>query len=271
MKQEIFHYLDYKIYLKDWLGSQPNGGHGLKGKLAREMGCQTAFVSQVLHSHPHLTLEGAEKINPFLGHTADEATFFLLLVQEARAGSEGLRNFFRNQMQEIIKRRESLKERLSSSQKISHEDYTTYFSSWTYAAIHAFLATPPYQTKTSIAQELKLPAETVTKVLEFLVERGLANQKGDHFTVGSFHFHLGSDAAVITRHHINWRLQAMHSLERERKDDLHYSSVVNISAADAAKLRNFLMESLTGAREIIDPSKEEVLHGFCVDFFRLSS
>ena len=68
-----------------------------------------------------------------------------------------------------------------------------------------------------------------------------------------------------------WRLQAVQSLEAERKDDLHYSSVVNISAKDAEKLKAFLMESLTGARKIIDPSREEVLHGLCLDFFRISS
>jgi uncharacterized protein (TIGR02147 family) len=234
------------------------------------MGCQTAFLSQVLHGHPQLSLEAGEKLNPSLGHSKDEAAFFLLLVQYARAGTEGLREFFRAQMREIVARRESLKERLTSSREVSHEDYSTYFSSWTYSAIHTFLTVPPFQTKASILRELKIPPETATKVLEFLVDRGLANQKGDHYSVGSFHFHLGNDTAVVARHHTNWRLRAIDSFERELKGDLHYSSVVSLSAKDAERLKVFLQECLSESRKIIEPSKEECLFGFCIDYFRLT-
>jgi hypothetical protein len=74
----------------------------------------------------------------------------------------------------------------------------------------------------------------------------------------------------VARHHTNWRLWAIESFNRERKGDLPYSSVVNISAKAAVRLRELLQEFLSGSRKIIDPSPEEKLYGLCLDFFPLT-
>lgn len=270
MDKAIYQYLDYKTYLKTWIAGQPAGGHGMRGKMANAMGRQTAFVSQVLNGSAHFSLEQAERLNDLLGHGRAEAAFFLLLVQHTRAGTEPLRKHFRELIQEAIDKQSNLKQRLSSTKELSREDHATYFSSWMYAAVHASLAIPPYQTKSSIARSLALPLEKVGEVLEFLVGRGLVSQKGDRYSMGSVHIHFGKDTALLQKHHANWRLQALRHLEVEKKGDLHYSSVIAIARVDAAKVAAALADGLAGARKIIDPSKEEALYSICLDFFALS-
>lgn len=270
MQQGIFATRDYKQYLSSWLEAQPGGGHGLRLKMAEHLGCKTSFISQVIRGHVHLSLEAAERLNSFLGHGKDEGLYFVLLVQWARAGSPGLRHLLETQMQAVQARQKSVKNRVDATKDISLEDQAVYLSSWTFAAVHAFLATPPHQTKTSISQALRIPPAQVTRVLEFLVSRGLAKQKGAHFTVGSFHVHFGHDQAFVTRHHLNWRLKAMQDLERGSEKDLHYSSVVNISRKDAEKLKAHLVDSIARARKIVDPSPEECLYALNVDMFQVS-
>lgn len=269
MDKNLFQYLDYKAYLRDWIGSQPAGGHGARGKIAKAIGCQTAFISQVLNGEAHLSLEQAERMKALLGHGKAEAAFFLLLVQHTRAGSEGLRRHFREQIQEALAKQSVLKDRFKATKELSKEDQTIYFSSWIFGAVHVHLSIPPYQTKEKIAENLHLPIEKVAEVLEFLVERGLASQKGDHYFMGSMHIHIGKENAYVTKHHMNWRLQAMQSIELAKGEDFHYSSVIAIAKEDAAKVKAAMADALTNARKIIEPSKEEALFGLCVDFFGL--
>ena len=108
------------------------------------------------------------------------------------------------------------------------------------------------------------------EILEFLVSLGLAIQKGNHYEVGASRVHLGGDSPMISKHHINWRLQAIQSLERENREvDLHYSSVISISKEDTLKIKSLLVDSIEKTKAVIKESKEEELHSFCLDFFKI--
>ena len=90
----IFEYTDYKAFLESWIASRPQGGRGIKSKMAQAMRCQLAYLSQVLNGPAHLSLEQAEALNGILDHSHEEGDFFLLLLQRARAGTPGLRKHF---------------------------------------------------------------------------------------------------------------------------------------------------------------------------------
>ena len=49
--------------------------------------------------------------------------------------------------------------------------------------------------------------------------------------------------------------------------DLHYSSVVSVSRADAEVIRRMLMKSVSELNQRVNSSESEVLYGFCLDFF----
>ena len=87
MKKALFEYSDYKLYLSDKIDGMPKHGRGERSKLAEALRCHLAYVSQVLKGEAQLSLEQADIINQYFDHSPDEADFFLLLVQAARAGT----------------------------------------------------------------------------------------------------------------------------------------------------------------------------------------
>lgn len=271
MDKDIFSYKDYKAYLQALIASKPKGGRGIRMAMAIAIGSPVSHISQVLGGKSQLSMEQAEGINEFYGHTPEEANFFLLLVQYARAGSQGLKKRLGNQIQQILEKRLVLKERLGVKTILSIEDQTTFYSSWIYGAIHVMLTIDKFQTKEAISHYLGISIQHTAEILEFLVSIGLAVQKENgHFTVGTSRIHLGNDSPMISKFHTNWRIKAISSMEKERlKEDLHYSSAITISEADMMRIKGLLVKNIEEIKAIIKDSKEEGVHCFSLDFFRI--
>ncbi len=111
MKKTIFDYKENKPYIHEKISASPNKGRGIKRNMAAFLGCQTAYISQVLNQHVNFSLEQAVKMNQFFEHNKEESRFFLLLVQYQRAGSKDLEKFLKTEMDEILEKRSNLKDR----------------------------------------------------------------------------------------------------------------------------------------------------------------
>jgi uncharacterized protein (TIGR02147 family) len=269
MKGNVFDYRDYKKYLVDSLDARPGGGRGSRSALAEATGCQTAYVSQVLNGNANFSLEQADLINKFLGHAADEADFFLLLVQHGRAGTHSLRSYFMGQINKILEKRLVIKDRLDVKKALSREDQVLYYSNWLYAMVHVMLSIPEFQNREAIAKYLGLPLQRVSEILDFLLSVGLAKRDQGRFKIGDARLHLGSDSAMFAKHHTNWRVQAMRSLDRSGNDDTHYSSVVTLTKEDAVKIRLMIIDFIKEVKVVVKEAKEEEVHAFCLDFFQV--
>jgi hypothetical protein len=68
---------------------------------------------------------------------------------------------------------------------------------------------------------------------------------------------------------MNWRLRGMQSFDRERPEELHYSTAVVISEGDAEKIKRQLLDSIEKHRELVKESGTEELFFVGVDFFRV--
>lgn len=269
MNKSVFEFSDYKAYLEAFIVGQPKRGHGIRTQLSEAVGCQLAYLSQILKGKADFTLEQAGKANRFLGHSKEESHFFMLLVQRSRAADLPTRNYFSEQLEELLQLRKQIKNRIGMAQNLTLEDQLTYYGSWHYVALHILLTIPAYQTKQAMTEKLGISIEKLNELLEFLLRTGLAEQHGNRFVTGSAHIHLGNDSKLVAKHHANWRLKAMQSLDTEKKNDLHYSSAVSLSVKDAAAIRALLLKSISEAVEIVKVSPEEKLCGVCVDFFEL--
>ncbi|MGE3683672.1 MAG: TIGR02147 family protein [Bdellovibrionales bacterium] len=264
----VYEFRDYKRYLSAVLAGTRKRS-GLRSKLALHLGCQTAHVSQVLNGHTHFSVEQAFKINAFLGHDREEAHFFVLMVNKDRAGTLELRDYYQQQLNEILHRRFIIKNRVSSTREVPYEHQGRYYSNWYYLAIHIALSIPELQSKEALAQYFHLPLNIVAESLEFLMSIGLAEFKSGRYVMGPCHVHLGHDSDNINKHHFNWRVQAMDSLARMNPDDLHYSVVFSLSCEDVGKLKDRIIEVIRANLKDVAPSKEEVVYCTCIDFFSL--
>lgn len=269
MKNSIYDYEDYKAYLCDSLEARGEAKRGERSRLATFVGCHTAYVSQVLNGNAHFSLEQGEQINRYLGHPKDQALFFLFLIQLARAGTPALRRIFEEQLRVLKEKQFVLKDRLEFKRTLSREDQATFYSSWHYGAIHVLVSVPGCHTERGMSEYLGLPVERVSEILQFLVSVGLVVRKEGNYGIGTTHIHLEHDSPMIAKHHTNWRLQGIQSLDRASKSDLHYSSVITSSKADADRIRSILVKAIENVRAIVKDSKDE--DGFCyaIDFFGL--
>jgi uncharacterized protein (TIGR02147 family) len=264
----VFNFKTYKDYLRTLVGPK-NRRSGIKSSIARALKCQATYVSQVLYSQADLSLEQAEALSGYLGHTSDEQKFFLTLVQKDRAGSKTLKSFFDEQLNEMLERRLVLSHRLGAQKQLSDEQKAIYYSSWQFAAIHVALTIAELRSRDALARFFALPAKRVTEVLEFLLRVNLVKQDKGLYSCVLTGVRLGRDSPHILKHHTHWRLRAVESLERESLTDLHYSAVVSLSASDVVAIKERLLDSINDNINLVKNSKSEKLFGMCVDFFEL--
>jgi uncharacterized protein (TIGR02147 family) len=267
--KSVFEFRDYRPYLMQRFGGDGRRT-GDRSKAARAMDCHSTFVSHVLQGKVNLSLEQGDKLNDFFGHAEHEAHFFLLLLQKERAGTQKLRKYFEKQIERISEERAILSRRVPENQSISKEDEAAFYSSWLYGAAHVLISIPALQLKENLAAYLQIPLGKVTEILEFLVSLGLAENENGRYKMGASHVHLSDSSHHIGKHHTNWRMQAIRSLDLKKPEDLHYSAVVTLSKADAALIRNRLLSSLQENLETIRDSREEEGYVYCLDFFPLS-
>lgn len=269
MKNSIYDYKDYKIYLRDALVARTENKRGERTKLAVFLSCHTAYVSQVLNGAAHFSLEQGERVNLFFGHSKEQALFFLFLIQLARAGTPGLRKTFEEQLRLMKEKQFVLKDRLEFKKTLSREDQAVFYSSWHYGAIHVLVSVPGCHSERGISEYLRLPVERVAEVLQFLVSLNLVTRKDGRYTIGTSHIHLEHDSPMISKHHINWRLQGIQSLDQVGPTDLHYSSVITASKADASRIQAALVEAIERVRAVVKESKDEEGYCYSLDFFGL--
>ena len=271
VKTSVFEFTHYKEYLLQWISNRPHHGRGERSRIAETLHCQLAYISQVLSGSAHFSFEQAEALNALLDHTDDEAEFFLLLVHLERAGTPALQKRVKKKIKETLNQRLVLRNRLEFEKTLNREDQMIYYSSWYYAAIHIALAIPGLQSRDSLARAFSLPMSKVSQVLEFLQTRGLSKEEKGRHQIGEVRIHLESDSPMISKHHTNWRMQAIQSLEKENSSELHYSSVITVAEEDIPKVREALVKAVEKVREIVKPSRDETLFCYTIDLFRIVS
>lgn len=266
----LFESRDYKAFLKRALDLREAQGRGQRSLLAKAAKCHTAYVSQVLNGPAHFSLEQADRINRFLGHSPSESNFFLTLIQFNRAGTPTLRQHFQEQLQILAEKQLNLRDRLQATSRLSEEDHVKFYSSWHNAAVHVLVSVPGCNTAEGISRYLGLPLSVVQDTLAYLESVGLVTRtKGLQYGIGKSHLHLDASSPMISRHHTNWRLQALRSLEVPRASDLHYSSVITASVEDSIRIREVLVKAIEQIRPIVRASKDEGAFSYCLDFFGL--
>ena len=262
----LFDFKDYRVFLKSAL---PVKGpeRGARNRLAEALRCQKGFVSQVLSGRSHFSLEHGIKISRFLGLGAVEEEYFLLMLHRDRAGSKDLEKFYDKKLSEILDRRKEIKERIRSSSDLSEQDQMIYYSSWHYTAVHMCLLVPELQTRASMSAFLGVQPQIIAKVLDFFLQVGLAQQRGDHFTAGPTRIHLPSDSPLIAKHHTNWRMRAIDSLDAPKEQDLHYSLIMSISDQTAEKIRDLLLNAIQAVEPVMKESEDKAVYSLCLDLF----
>jgi uncharacterized protein (TIGR02147 family) len=269
MERSPFEFAEYKSFVLSRIEAYPQGGRGVRARIAEAMGCQVAYVSHVLAADRHFSPEQAEALARFFALRVDEAEYFVLLVERARAGTPQLRQMIERQLERRREEYGELRARVQLRGRITPADQATYYSSWHYQAIRMLLTVPGHGTVARISERLGIPAERVTEVLTFLLEKGWVSETAQGYAATDVQVHLGGDSPLISKLHANWRIHSLTQLDRRNPEDLRYSGVVALSHGDFARVRELWVKTLLRSHKVVGPSREERVCAMALDFYEL--
>jgi uncharacterized protein (TIGR02147 family) len=247
----------------------PKKGYGQSHKLALFLGVHTTLVSQVLNGLKTFTLEQAALVCDFLGLTELETEFFLLLVQQDRAGNESLKKVLRRQIAELRAKSAQLSNRLQAQKKLSEEARAVFYSDWTYSAVRQLTAIKGYQNLDAIAEYFDFSKKQTKTILDFLLSTGLCKEEKGKIIIGPSSTHLEASSPWVRVHHANWRQQALQHLPKEENSKLHYTAPLTVSVDDALKIREMIVQFLEKVDKVIDPSPSEEVRCLNIDWFKV--
>src|SRR5690348_7678173 len=99
--KSVLEFEEYKEFLREIEASRSELQRGFRSRLAEAAQCQNAFVSQVLNTSAHFSLEQGLRVAKFLSLGLEESQFFILLLEHNRAGTKELQGFFKLQLDSL--------------------------------------------------------------------------------------------------------------------------------------------------------------------------
>lgn len=264
----IFEFQDYRAYLKKRF---PVSGEsrGSRARLAERLKVQSAFVSRVMASHADFSLEQACVINAFLSHTGDEADYFMLLLQLAKAGSVELRRYFLAKIEEIQRLKREIHSRMTITDRIPVESQIRYYSHWVYPYLHLLVRLPGHHSRDKLIEAVPLPREITEAAVEWMLECGIFESRKGRLASRIQVMHLDRQSPLVLGYHQQWRRQAMNRLDELREQNLFFTSPISLSQADYERVRALVLELVTKVNEVVIPSADETIACLNIDLFKV--
>lgn len=242
---------------------------GVVKTLAESLNCHPSFVSQILRSKAHFSLEQAVRFCSFAKLSDEEAEFFIDLLHRDRAGTPQARSHFDKIIAKKRLERQSLQKRARLRTTLTQEQEVLYFQNYVHPLVHAALHLPNHHHASPISMTIGMPKAQVIESLQLLKNIGLAVNENGKWKPTEKALHLGKDSPLNRTYHSNWRLKtAALLLDGNRTHEhTHFSSVFCIAKEDVERIREKLLASLQSLRQDMVASQSERLFVFALDYF----
>ncbi|MEN0060321.1 MAG: DUF4423 domain-containing protein [Bdellovibrio sp.] len=158
---------------------------------------------------------------------------------------------------------------INNSHALTIEEQLQYYEGWLFTAIHMCTLVPRLRTPTAMKDYLNIPVAQIKEALEILLSLGLVSlQAGQYFNTQK-RIHLSKQGLTLKKHHSNWRLQSISSLDRKQSEDLHYTSIMSISKSAAEEIKRIILNSIQECEPVIKTAKDECVVALAVDLFEV--
>ncbi|MFN3696710.1 MAG: TIGR02147 family protein [Pseudobdellovibrio sp.] len=266
---DLFEYIDYREYIKTWIRLRPKNGHGQLRKLALHLRMAPVTITQILRNDRELPLEMAPLTADFLLLTGLAKKYFIKLVMYSRAGNHDLQAFIFDEIQQLQKDSQNLKNRVPSEVELSEADLAIFHSSWIYSAVRLSTSIENLCTCESISNYLNIPMEKTQSTLDFLVSRGLCRFEKNKYIMGPSRTHLPESSPFIIPRQSTWRSKAGEKMSNPDKTDLYYTAPMSLSKEDLPRIRREILLFIDRINSIVGPSKSETVSCINIDWFKL--
>lgn len=263
----LFDVTDYRKYLIFWLDSQKRTGSSTAASLAESIRVHPTFVSQVLKGKKDFSIEQWMQVYQLMNLTEIEKEFLHFLLLKNRAGTMESKQFYQNKIDEILKRRLVLQERMGEHKVLSDLDRAVFYSSWLYSAVRLFTACDDGKTTVQVSEKFEISKDKAQSILDFLVLTGLCRFQKDKYLMGEQHIHVSSGTSFVVRHHTNWRLKSIENLEKTTAEEMNFTAPMSISKRDFGVIREKIVKLIQESVEVAKASAAEDLAVMTIDFF----
>jgi len=264
---DIFTYKDYRKFLSDWLILEKKRHRLNATLLATKIRVHPTFISQVLKGNKELSSEQWFSICEVMSLTEIENDYLHFLLLQNRAGTKEVRAFYQKKLDEILKRRLQLQERIKEHRQLTDQERAIFYSSWIYSAIRLFTACNEGQTLDQLSEKFQLSKSKADEILSFLCVTGLCKFENGKYHMGNKHIHVPANSPFVVRHHTNWRLRAITSLENTMNEEMNFTAPMSISKKDFPVIREKIVKLIQEVVEIAKASDAEDLATLTIDFF----
>lgn len=264
----LFQFNDYRGFLKARLDEMPKRGHGQLRKWAARLRMHTTQLSQIMGGNRDLSEEQAVDLSDLLGMSELECEFFLELVRLARANSPRLRSRIQAHLKRLRDRSKEVSEHIPAQGiALSPAEQAVFYSDWIYSAVRLLCSIDGVNSVDAIATYLGESNQRVRHALDFLTSVGLCEFSEGRYAMGPSRTHLNAESPLVRQLHANWRLRALAAVEKQDRQNLHYTSPMTVSREDAERIRMSLLNQIATIQKWVEPSKSESLICLNIDLF----
>ena len=220
-----FKYISYKGFLQDLVKFREERGQ-TRAELAKAMGCQAAYFSQVLKAKADLTEDHGIKLCRHLKLNAAETEYFLLILRLSRAGTQALSEYLEEQRLKLKKTHDEIEGRVQSRKnRWTTEREIYYCSSWIPSTLHTATSCESYQTVSTLSRRFDLDPSLVEGHLHALEKFGLIQFNEGRWIFQGASMHFPKNTPLDQAFQLNHRVHAMHALAAKKEEEIHYAAV----------------------------------------------
>ncbi len=266
--KELFQYQDYRDFL-EFLVGQRDSRKFTRSSLARAMGCQAAYFSQVLKGRASLTEEHGIKLCVYLGFNEVETDYFMVILRLGRSGHQVLTQYLEGQRKRLKRLGAEVDAKISKeTNRISEELSHYYCSSWIPSTIHLATSCSSYQTVGSLAQRFGLQKEMVEFHLSMLEKYSLVKFGGHRWSFNGDSIHISKGSAQDLSFQTNNRIRSLSAIQARKERSVHYSALLSLDERTANEIREKVIETISDLLHRAEPAPAEEVYSVCIDFFQ---
>jgi uncharacterized protein (TIGR02147 family) len=268
-KSSIFGGLESRAWIRTHLKSLPNQGRGQLTRLAAHLRVNTTLVSQVMSGSRHFSDEQALEVAEFFGLIGVEQEYFVLLIQQEKAGSAKLRTYIADKLKDLKATALELKNRVQMERSLTDEERTRFYSSWLYSAVRLYCSLGEGKTLEEVCNKFGLERIRAQEIVQFLVGTGLCVQAKGLYKLGTQSTFIEQSSPHYLKHLTNWRLKAVEAADQSKPENFLVTAPMSLSEADFEHVREKLLKTLKETLATVKDSREETLACLNIDFFRV--
>lgn len=268
----LFEFKNYKDFVKERIKKMPSGGRGQFRKMALYLEIHPVVVTQVFNGDRDLTLEQAAGLTRFFSMSDLESEFFISLVELNRAGNEALREILKKRIEKLREKSEQMESRVPKNVELSEEAKAIFYSAWYYSGARLASGLEKNFSIDDIAKSINVDRAKVSQAIEFLLQEKLCVMADGKITEGPQFTYLKGDSPFIVKHHTNWRLKAINTMERTKSNkELFFTLPMSLSEELTGKIRTQLVNLVEDITKNVKTAKLQTLYCLNIDWFKFLS